>query len=379
MNLILAPEGSAALSRAGMLSPDGRCKTFDAAANGYGRGEGCGVVILKLLSSAIKDRDKILAVIRASAVNQDGPSGGFTVPSGPAQEALIRKALKNARLAPADISYIEAHGTGTCLGDPIEVGALANVFGEGRSQDQPLLTGSVKTNVGHLESAAGIASLIKVILALQHSELPPLATFKQESPHRVGRNTCPARYETRDLGGALAHRVAPGIGSFGVSGTNAHLIVEEAPPPEPAAEERSGACHVLALSAKSPQALRELTARFETFLLEHAEVRFGDVCFTTNSGRAQHKYRLSATACTGVEAAAILRAFLQGASCAGLRVGESAVEPEVAWFFPGREFQPTGDDARAVRDAGSLPKRFRSLCASRPGASWARLGGRSSG
>ena len=338
VNLILAPEGSAALSRAGMLSPDGRCKTFDAGADGYGRGEGCGVVILKLLSAALKDRDHILAVIRASAVNQDGPSGGFTVPSGPAQEALIRKALKNARLAPADISYLEAHGTGTSLGDPIEVGALANVLGEGRPPDQPLLAGSVKTNLGHLESAAGIASLIKVILALQHSELPPLANFKQRSP-RIAWDEMPVRLVTERM--AWRRSGGPrraGISSFGVSGTNAHLIVEEAPAPEPSADERPGACHVLALSAKSPQALRELTARFESFLLEHPEVRFGDVCFTTNAGRAHHRYRLSATACAGAETAGMLRAFQEGTSCAGLSVAESTVEPEVAWFFPGGNF-----------------------------------------
>src|SRR5262249_4694412 len=156
-----SPYGNVHLSRARMLAPDGRCKTFDASADGYGRGEGCGVVVLKRLDDALADGDRVLAVIRGSAVNQDGRSAGLAVPSGLAQQAVIRSALQAAGVAPAQIGYVEAHGTGTPLGDPIEVQALAAVFGEGRQPAAPLALGSVKTNIGHLEAAAGIAGLIK--------------------------------------------------------------------------------------------------------------------------------------------------------------------------------------------------------------------------
>src|SRR6185436_6214245 len=164
VNLMLLPETTVALSKAKMLAADGRCKTFDAAADGYGREEGCEVVVLKRLSDAVEAGDRILALIRSSAVNQDGPSSGLTVPNGLAQQKLIREALDKASLTPAQVSYVEAHGTGTSLGDPIEVRALSAVLAEGRPADQPIVVGSLKTNIGHLESAAGIAGLIKVVL-----------------------------------------------------------------------------------------------------------------------------------------------------------------------------------------------------------------------
>ena len=172
VNLILLPEITINFSKAGMMAADGRCKTFDQAADGYVRSEGCGMVVLKRLSEALADGDRILAVIRGSAVNQDGRSSGLTVPNGPAQEAVIREALARAGVKPADVSYVEAHGTGTSLGDPIELRALGRVFAEGRPPDRTLAVGSVKTNLGHLEAAAGIAGLMKVVLALQHGEIP---------------------------------------------------------------------------------------------------------------------------------------------------------------------------------------------------------------
>jgi acyl transferase domain-containing protein len=172
VNLILAPDLFIALSQARMLSPDGRCRTFDAAANGFARAEGCGVVVLKRLSDAEADGDRVLAVIRASAVNQDGPSSSLTAPNGPAQEAVIRQALAFAGLAPRQIGFIEAHGTGTELGDPLEVKALGAVFGADRDRATPLIIGSVKTNLGHLEAAAGVTGLIKLIISLQHRTIP---------------------------------------------------------------------------------------------------------------------------------------------------------------------------------------------------------------
>ena len=166
-----------------MLAPDGRCKTFDAAADGYVRGEGCGVVVVKRLEDAIRDGDRIRAVIRGSAINQDGASGGLTVPNGVAQQRVIAEALKRAGVEPRDVGYLEAHGTGTSLGDPIEVQAAGAALGAGRDADRPLLIGSVKTNIGHLEAAAGIAGLIKVILSLEHEVLPKHLHFQNPSPH----------------------------------------------------------------------------------------------------------------------------------------------------------------------------------------------------
>ncbi|MGV0750940.1 beta-ketoacyl synthase N-terminal-like domain-containing protein, partial [Mycolicibacter minnesotensis] len=182
VNLILTPQNSIATSRWGMLAPDGQCKTFDAAADGYVRSEGAGVVVLKRLSDAQRDGDRILAVVRGSAVNQDGPSSGQTVPSGPAQQKVVRAALASARLSPADIDYVEAHGTGTALGDPIELDALSAVFGE-RGSSAPLVLGSVKTNLGHLESASGVAGFIKTVLSVQRGFIPRHLNFSELTPN----------------------------------------------------------------------------------------------------------------------------------------------------------------------------------------------------
>jgi hypothetical protein len=199
VNLTLSPETTIALSKAHMMAPDGRCKTFDSRADGFVRGEGCGIVVLKRLSDAIADADNILAVICGSAVNQDGRSSGITAPNGAAQEALIRQALANGGVKPEEISYVEAHGTGTSLGDPIEAHALAAVLGPGRAKENPLVIGSVKTNVGHLESAAGVAGLIKLgPLAATRTNSREPALSKNESSHRLGRRA------GRDPGGGAA-------------------------------------------------------------------------------------------------------------------------------------------------------------------------------
>jgi len=230
VNLILSPEWTITASKARMMAADGRCKAFDAAADGYVRGEGCGIVVLKRLADAVANGDNILALIVGSAVNHDGHSSGFTVPSKQAQEAVIREALANARVQPAQVSYVETHGTGTPLGDPIEVRALGAVLSTGRSKDQPLAIGSVKTNIGHLESAAGVAGLIKGVLALHHEELPPHLHFHQPNPH-IAWAEMPIEVPTvrRPWPAGRSRRVA-GVSSFGVSGTNVHVVVAEAPP-----------------------------------------------------------------------------------------------------------------------------------------------------
>ncbi|NEQ49337.1 MAG: type I polyketide synthase [Leptolyngbya sp. SIO3F4] len=314
VNLILAPENSIALSKAQMLSRDGRCKTFDAAADGIVRGEGCGIVVLKRLSDAQKAGDRILALIRGSAINQDGASGGFTVPSKSAQEALMYQALNRARVSPGDISYVEAHGTGTPLGDPIEVRALATVYGKEHAGLTPLSIGSIKTNIGHLEAAAGIAGVMKVVLALQNQVMPPHLHLKQLNPH-INWNELPITVTTQAIPWPTGDRPRfAGVSAFGASGTNAHLILEEAPSelqitkysPEVslncnrlsttkasaavATLERSA--HLLAISAKSGTALAQLAENYAQHLITHSEQSLADICFTANTGRSHFSHRL---------------------------------------------------------------------------------------
>ena len=229
VNSILVPDAFVSFGKWGMMAPDGRCKTFDAAADGFVRAEGCGMLALKRLSDAVAAGDSILAVIRGSAVNQDGPSSGLTVPNGPAQEAVLRKALSVARIKPSDVSYVEAHGTGTSLGDPIELEALDAVMSEGRAPGVPLVVGAIKTNLGHLEAASGVAGLIKVVLALQHGTIPANLHFRRLNPAITLRKldvTVPTAPIPWPAGSSP--RIA-GVSSFGFSGTNAHVVVGEAP------------------------------------------------------------------------------------------------------------------------------------------------------
>ena len=226
VNVILWPVITELYVKAGMLSPDGRCKTFDAAANGFVRGEGCGMVALKRLSDAEAAGDRIWAVVRGSAVNQDGASAGLTVPSGPAQERVIGEALRRAGLQPSEVDYLEAHGTGTELGDPVEAHAAAAVYGQGRAPEQPLLIGSVKTNVGHLEAAAGMAGLVKVVLSMHHGVIPRHLHYETPNP-RMDWARLPLRVTSEATPWPEVDRpVRAGVSSFGISGTNAHVVVE---------------------------------------------------------------------------------------------------------------------------------------------------------
>jgi thioester reductase-like protein len=292
VNLILTPEPTIALSRARMLAPDGRCKTFAAAADGYGRGEGCGVVILKRLSDARTAGDTVLAVITGSAVNQDGASSGFTVPSGSAQQALVRRALAQASREPQDLDYVEAHGTGTPLGDPIEINALAEVVGPARRA--PLWVGSVKTNLGHLESAAGIAGVIKVVLALRHGALPAHLHFAEPSPH-IRWQDLPIQVPTTLTPWptpANRPRVA-GVSAFGFTGTNAHVILESAPPSASIARVATAEprAWLVPLSARSPEALLALRSRVLAWLETDASLTLADVARTLGAGRTHFAFR----------------------------------------------------------------------------------------
>lgn len=259
VNLILSDYGTVSLARAGMLSADGVCRAFDAGANGFVRGEGCGVVVLKPLAAALAAGDRVWAVVRGSAINQDGRSNGLTAPSGPAQQAVVRSALAAGSVDPETIGYVEAHGTGTELGDPTELGALAAVFGE---RTAPLLVGSVKTNLGHLEAAAGIAGFIKTCLALHHGVLPASLNFDRPSRHFDWKST-PLEVVAQSSAWPQ-HAGRPrraGVSSFGFGGANAHVVLEEAPAVGPSRQEPSRPVWIV-LSARSPAALRALAARW---------------------------------------------------------------------------------------------------------------------
>jgi acyl transferase domain-containing protein/NADPH:quinone reductase-like Zn-dependent oxidoreductase/ubiquinone/menaquinone biosynthesis C-methylase UbiE/NADP-dependent 3-hydroxy acid dehydrogenase YdfG/acyl carrier protein len=343
VNLILAPEIFMALSQSRMLSPDGRCKSFSAAADGFGRGEGCGVVVLKRLSDARADGDRVLAVITGSAVNQDGPSSSLTAPNGPAQEAVIRAALAFAGTAPGQVGFIEAHGTGTQLGDPLEVRALGAVFAENRSKAHPLLIGSVKTNIGHLEAAAGVTGLIKVILALHHRTIPPHLHFGNPSPH-IAWDDLPVRVPVHlvpwePIGG----RRIGGVSSFGFSGTNAHVVLEEAPQPLADADV-SARPYLLAISAHDHKALGELAGRYATFLASRPDVTLANVCHTANIGRAHFRHRATVIASTIGEARQELAALARGEPGRATRLAEVIRrEPlRIAFLFTGQGSQYPG-------------------------------------
>jgi len=344
VNMILSPESSIALCRARMLSPDGRCKTFDAAANGMARGEGCGVVVLKRLSDAIGSRDNILGVILGSATNQDGPSSGFTVPSGSAQQRLIRQALHQAQIQPCEVQYIEAHGTGTPLGDPIEVNALARVFQDGRSPESPLLLGSVKTNLGHLEAAAGIAGLIKVVLALQHETIPAHLHFKQPNPHiRWEQLNVKVTAEATPWLSGNTPRIA-GVSSFGASGTNAHVIVADPASLDPVVAEVERGLHLLNLSAKTPTALQQLAERYLQHLDRDHQQPLADLCYTASTGRIHLEHRLSLLLASREDLRQKLSAFCRGEQMAGVWQGVVAekVPGKLAFLFTGQGSQFVG-------------------------------------
>ncbi len=356
VNLILSPEMTMALSKAHMLAPDGRCKTFDQSANGYVRGEGCGLIVLKRLSDALAAGDRIAALIRGSGVNHDGRSNGLSAPNGLAQEAVIRAALADARLTPSDVNYIEAHGTGTRLGDPIEIEALRTVYCPGRSPQQPLVVGSVKTNIGHLESAAGIAGLIKVILMLRQGQITPhlhLQTVNpllklEESPIEIPTTLRPwAR-------GSQPRRA--GVSSFGFGGTNAHVILEEPPlgsgswpggasgaadSPAPGAERPR---HVLTLSARSEQAVTELAGRLADYVEAHPTASLADLAFTANTGRVHFAHRAAVGAASLDELAQHLRSFSAEAPTPGIQRGviDHDRPPRIAFLFTGQGAQYAG-------------------------------------
>jgi acyl transferase domain-containing protein/acyl carrier protein len=339
-NLVVTPKTTVALCELRALSPDGRCKTFDASADGYGRGEGCGVVVLKRLSDATKDGDRILAIVRGTAVNQDGRSGGLTAPNGPAQEAVLRQALTAADVEPKAVGYVEAHGTGTSLGDPIEVQALTAVYGKDRPADRPLLIGSVKTNFGHLEAAAGMAGLLKVILSLQQHEVPPHLHLKTPNPY-IPWNELPVRVPVSPTPWPDGPRLAA-ISSFGFSGTNAHAVIEE--PPAVGTGEPPDLPQLLPLSARSAEALREQARRFAVHLAANLSLSLADICHTAGVGRVHFNHRLAVAGTTTPAVRESLAAFAAGQSPAGVQTGQVERDrpARIAFLFTGQGAQYAG-------------------------------------
>ncbi len=342
VNVILSPPFTIAASRMRMLAPDGRCKTFDASADGFVRGEGCGVVVLKRLSDALTNHDHILALIRGSAINQDGRTNGMTAPNGLSQQTVIRLALDNAGVEASQISYVETHGTGTPLGDPIEVEALAATVGKPRENTPACILGSVKTNVGHLEGAAGIAGLIKAVLAFQNKTIPANLHFHQLNPHFTLAGTR-LQIASDERAWNFAQRFA-GVSSFGWSGTNAHLVLEQAP--NATDDQRSmiePARFTLPISARDEKALRELVVRFQTQLANLADHHLADFCYSASVRRSHHEYRLAIVGRTRNELIQALDAFLRKESSAQVATGrKSAPQPGLVFVFPGQGGQWMG-------------------------------------
>ncbi|HMJ02174.1 MAG TPA: type I polyketide synthase, partial [Conexibacter sp.] len=345
VNVVLSPLATINFCRAQMMAPDGRCKTFDAAADGYVRSEGCGMVVLKRLRDAVAAGDPVLAVVRGSAVAQDGRSSGLTAPNGRAQEAVIRQALAAAGVAPAAVGYVEAHGTGTPLGDPIELRALGAVLQEGGGPASPVLVGSVKTNVGHLEAAAGIAGLIKVVLALQHGEIPPHLHLHTVNPH-IPLAALPLEIPTtRRAWPARADGRVAGVSAFAFSGTNAHVVVAEAPP-RPAADADADAdagVGVLPLAARSEAALRTLAGRWAEALTTGPAASLRALCLTAATGRAALPHRLAVVGDSRAALATALHAAAAGTPHPALVAGRSeGRRPRVAFLFTGQGAQYSG-------------------------------------
>jgi phthiocerol/phenolphthiocerol synthesis type-I polyketide synthase C len=348
VNLILSPDIAINFTKAGVMAPDGRCKAFDARANGYVRGEGAGIVVLKPLSRALADHDRIHAVILGSAVNNDGRSNGLMAPSRHAQEAVLRDAYERAGVSPGQVQYVEAHGTGTLLGDPIEAKALGSVLAADRPPGRACALGSVKTNVGHLEAAAGVAGLIKVALALEHRALPPSLHFETPNPH-IPFVDLPLRVQQTfaEWPAEDGQRIA-GVSSFGFGGTNAHVVLRDAPLSAVRQEDRGPSLetsYVLPLSARSRDALRDVAQRATDVLrrMDDANESVRDMCYTAAVRRSHLEHRLALTGRTRREFIEQLEGYLADDAPPSAASGRASdARRQVVFVFPGQGSQWVG-------------------------------------
>jgi FkbM family methyltransferase len=364
VHLALSPEETIYLSRTGALAPDGRSKPFAAEANGFGVGEGCAVVVMSRLSSAIREGHAIFALVRGSAVSHDGASGGLTVPNAQAQERVVRLALEAGCLGPGDIDLIEAHGTGTPLGDPIELRSLAAVFNGSRQAAGKLPVGSVKANVGHTEATAGLCGVAKVLLALQHETIPPQPPIERPTPH--------VSWDEIDLELVTNARPWPrnarprraGISAFGLSGTNVHVIIEEAPvlPLDAAQPERP--CHVYAVSAPDAARLRALAATAAAAARAAAHTPISAICHSANVGRARHPLRAAVRADNAAGLADGLAAIAAGAGRIGVESGGDARAKAGIVFMVSGQGAAFAGMSRALYGASPTFRHNLDLCAS---------------
>ncbi|MBR8834203.1 MAG: SDR family NAD(P)-dependent oxidoreductase [Stigonema ocellatum SAG 48.90 = DSM 106950] len=355
VNLMLSPQLTLTFAEAQMMAADGLCKTFDALADGYVRSEGCGVVVLKRLADALADGDSIQAIIRGTAVNQDGLTNGLTAPNGNSQQEVIRLALAKAGVQPNQISYVETHGTGTSLGDPIEVNSLKAVLMEDRESNQPCWISSVKTNIGHLEAAAGIAGLIKVVLSLEHGEIPPHLHLKQLNPYiELEKTTIEIPTQLQPWSSVGQPRLA-GVSAFGFGGTNAHVVLEEAPAQLKSQDALSEGqnptklnkllerpVHLLTLSAKTEKALDDLVENYQNHLETYGQLAIADVCFSANTGRSHFNHRLAIITSDKQELAAKLAKIIAGEELSGVYSGKLSSNsklPKIAFLFTGQGSQ----------------------------------------
>ncbi|MFF7943465.1 type I polyketide synthase [Nocardia gamkensis] len=334
VNLVLDESVTQIVADLQALSPDGRCRAFDARANGFVRGEGCGIVVLKRLSDALVDGDRVLAVLRGSSMNSDGRSAGLTAPNPSAQKDMLRQAFADARVRPDDIGYVETHGTGTALGDPIEIEALTEVFGEREPDSGGCVLGAVKTNIGHLEAAAGIAGLIKAVLALRNAQIPRNLHFSTLNP-RISLTGTPFVIPKTAVAWPRSDRPRiAGVSSFGMSGTNAHVVVAEAPSPEQVPPRAGPVVHPV--SARSPAALTELASAHASVLERGNDPH--DIAYTAGARRDHHEWRTAVVGESGAELAGKLRAFARD----GATAARAAAPPALTYVFSGQGSQWIG-------------------------------------
>ncbi|WP_437670504.1 type I polyketide synthase [Sorangium sp. So ce131] len=373
--IYVTPDAILAFSRLKALSPDGRCKAFSAAADGMGWSEGVGMLLLERLSDARRNGHPVLALVRSSAINQDGRSQGLTAPNGPSQEQVIQKALENAGLSPADVDVVEAHGTGTALGDPIEAHALLATYGQGRSSERPLWLGTVKSNIGHTQAAAGVAGVMKMVLSLQHGLLPKTLHADPPSPH-VDWSPGTVRLLTEPIAWAAnGHPRRAGVSSFGISGTNAHVIIEQAPAQDralaaegPAAQDREGGAApsasalALLVSGKSKAALQAQAAALGAHLESHPELSLSDVAFSLAATRTHFDDRAVVVASERAALLEALRALSEGEPSPRVVEGQAKSTGRVVFVFPGQGSQWVGM-ARALLTTSEVFRKQIEACA----------------